>query len=71
MEKHYRRLSAASMLWLTFDLDEEARAVEGAINKVLDEGYRTIDIMPAPGKDTSNITQVGTKKMGDLIVEHL
>ena len=64
-------LSAASMLWLTFDLDEEARAVEDAISKVLDEGYRTIDIMPAPGKDTSSIKQVGTAAMGDLIVERL
>ncbi|MBE5898623.1 MAG: 3-isopropylmalate dehydrogenase [Lachnospiraceae bacterium] len=64
-------LSAAMMLMYSFDLDEEAYAVETAVSKVLDEGYRTIDIMPAPGKDTSNITQVGTKKMGDLIVEHL
>ena len=48
-----------------------AKAVEGAINKVLDEGYRTIDIMPAPGKDTSSIKQVGTAVMGDLIVERL
>ena len=59
------------MLLYSFDLDEEAHAVEAAVSKVLDEGYRTIDIMPAPGKDTSNITQVGTSKMGDLIVEHL
>lgn len=64
-------LSVSMMLMYSFDLDEEAYAVEAAVRKVLDEGYRTIDIMPAPGKDTSNITQVGTKKMGDLIVEHL
>ena len=64
-------LSVSMMLLYSFDLDEEAHAVEAAVSKVLDEGYRTIDIMPAPGKDTSNITQVGTSKMGDLIVEHL
>ena len=64
-------LSASMMLMYSFDLDEEAYAVEAAVRKVLDEGYRTIDIMPAPGKDTSNITQVGTEKLGDLIVEHL
>ncbi len=64
-------LSVSMMLMYSFDLDEEAHAVEAAVSKVLDEGYRTIDIMPAPGKDTSNITQVGTSKMGDLIVEHL
>ena len=44
-------LSAAMMLRFTFDMDKEADAIENAINKVLDEGYRTIDIMPAPGKD--------------------
>lgn len=64
-------LSASMMLMYSFDLDEEAYAVEAAVRKVLDEGYRTIDIMPAPGKNTSSITQVGTEKMGDLIVEHL
>ncbi len=64
-------LSAAMMLRFTFDMDKEADAIENAINKVLDEGYRTIDIMPAPGKDASSIKQVGTTDMGDLIVERL
>jgi len=59
------------MLRFTFDMDKEADAIENAINKVLDEGYRTIDIMPAPGKDASSIKQVGTTDMGDLIVERL
>ena len=38
-------LSAAMMLRDSFDLPEEAKAVEEAVNKVLDEGYRTADIM--------------------------
>jgi len=53
------------MLRYSFDLEEEADAVENAVKKVLSEGYRTVDIM-AEGK-----TQVGTTKMGDLIVEHI
>lgn len=37
-------LSAAMMLRDSFDLGKEAEAVEQAVNKVLDEGYRTADI---------------------------
>ena len=64
-------LSAAMMLRFTFDLDTEANVIEKAIEKVLDDGFRTIDIMPAPGKDASNITQVGTEDMGDLICRYI
>ena len=64
-------LSAGMMLLYTFELEKEAYAIESAISKVLDEGYRTIDIMPASGKDTSSIKQVGTAAMGDLVVERL
>ena len=38
-------LSASMMLRYSFDLDEEADAVERAVEMVLKEGYRTIDIM--------------------------
>lgn len=37
-------LSAALMLRLSFDLDEEANAIERAVERVLDKGYRTGDI---------------------------
>ncbi len=58
-------LSAAMMLRFSFDLDKEADAIEDAVSKVLEEGYRTIDIM-SEGK-----TQVGTAKIGDLICERI
>ena len=61
-------LSAAMMLRYSFDLDKEALAVENAVKQVLTDGYRTIDIMP---RDGSTVTQVGTKEMGDLIVERI
>ena len=32
------------MLRLSFDLDEEANAIERAVERVLDKGYRTGDI---------------------------
>lgn len=58
-------LSAAMMLRYSFDMDEEANAVEKAIKQVLEDGYRTIDIM-SDGKK-----QVTCSKMGDLIVEKI
>ena len=64
-------LSAAMMLRYSFDLDQEAKDVEDAIEKVLKEGYRTIDIMPQAGESTEGIKQVGTAKMGDLIAERV
>jgi len=54
-------LSIAMMLRYSLALTKEAQAVEAAVDAVLNEGYRTYDIMDA-GK-----TEVGTKEMGDLI----
>ncbi|MBR1628888.1 MAG: 3-isopropylmalate dehydrogenase [Lachnospiraceae bacterium] len=61
-------LSAAMMLQFSFDLDEEAKAIENAVEQVLKDGYRTIDIVP---RDGSDFVQVGTKEMGDRIVERI
>ncbi len=58
-------LSAAMMLRYSFDLDDAAAAVEAAVSRVLEEGYRTVDIM------SEGCTQVGTAKMGDLICERI
>lgn len=58
-------LSAAMMLRFSFDLDKEASAVEEAIESVLKEGYRTIDIM-SEGK-----VQIGTSEMGDKICSRI
>lgn len=56
-------LSVALMLRYSFGLEEAALAVERAVAAVLEEGYRTADIME-PGKK-----QVGTLEMGRLIAE--
>ena len=58
-------LSAAMMLRFSFDLDQEADAIEAAVQKVLKKGYRTIDIM-SDGKK-----QIGTVEMGDLIASYI
>lgn len=58
-------LSAAMMLRYSFDLDQEAMAVETAVQQVLTEGFRTSDIM------AEGCTQVGTEEMGRLICERI
>ena len=64
-------LSAAMMLRYSFDLDEEADAIEKAVKKVLEDGYRTIDIMPQEESKKASVEQIGTAKMGDLIAERI
>ncbi len=58
-------LSAAMLLRFSFDLDREADAIEAAVLKVLQEGYRTADIM-SEGKQ-----QIGTAEMGDQIADNI
>jgi len=57
--------SAAMMLSYSFGLDQEAAAIEQAILRVLEQGYRTKDIHSAGN------TLVGTQEMGRLIREAL
>ena len=59
------------MLRYSFDLDQEADAVEEAVKQVLKEGFRTIDIMPQEEAKKAFVTQVGTVSMGDLIAERI
>ena len=54
-------LSTAMMLRLSFGLEEEATAVENAVDRVLLEGYRTSDI----SGDGGNL--VNTSTLGDVI----
>ncbi len=59
------------MLRYSFDLDKEADAVEAAVKKVLEDGYRTIDIMPQSESQRAAVKQVGTAEMGDLIADRV
>ncbi|QJR10864.1 3-isopropylmalate dehydrogenase [Usitatibacter rugosus] len=58
-------LSAAMMLRHSFDDEATAARIHGAVGRVLREGLRTADIH-GPGT-----TQVGTRTMGDAVVEAL
>ena len=58
-------LSASMLLRFSFDMDKEADAIDNAVKKVLEAGYRTGDIM------SEGCKLVGTKEMGDLIAAAL
>jgi 3-isopropylmalate dehydrogenase len=56
-------LSAAMLLEYSLKAGAAAAAIESAVSRVLDQGYRTPDIQQ-PGTQA-----VGTRRMGDLITE--
>jgi 3-isopropylmalate dehydrogenase len=58
-------LSAAMMLDLSFNMLEERRSIENAVRQVLEDGYRTPDLVQFGGK------QVTTTAMGDLVAEYI
>jgi 3-isopropylmalate dehydrogenase len=58
-------LSLAMCLRYSFGRVDDAKLVEAAVERVLDDGLRTGDIMQ-PGK-----TQVGTREMGDAVIAAL
>ena len=51
----------AMMLRYSCGLAREAQSIETAVIDVLNDGYRTYDIMD------EGMTKVGTKEMGELI----
>jgi 3-isopropylmalate dehydrogenase len=58
-------LSAAMMLRYTFNQEAAAQRIEGAVKKVLAQGFRTGDIYE------SGMQKVGTKEMGDAVLAAL
>ena len=58
-------LTAALMLRYSFGLQNEANAIEQAVESVIEAGYRTEDLREQ-GKDV-----IGTQEMGRLIVEKI
>lgn len=58
-------LSAAMMLKFSFDLDKEADAIENAVGKYLDAGYRTADCM------SEGMKKVGCRECGEKIASYI
>lgn len=58
-------LSGAMMLRYSFNLEKEAQAIEKAVLAVLEDGYRTGDIM------SEGMKKVGTVEMGKLVMDKI
>ncbi len=57
-------LSAALLLRFSLGFEKEAKAIEDAVLKVINDGLRTGDIF----SDTAGTRKVGTREMGDAVV---
>jgi 3-isopropylmalate dehydrogenase len=67
-------LSAAMLLRYSFGLEQEALAIEAAVNKVLDDGYRTKDIARrdiSRGDNAGGEKIIGTKEMAAAVLKAL
>jgi 3-isopropylmalate dehydrogenase len=58
-------LSAAMLLRYSLNMPEQAKRVEAAVQKVLEQGYRTADIYE------EGTQKVGTTQMGDAVIQAL
>ena len=58
-------LSVAMMLRFSFDMPNEADCIENAVSAVLDDGFRTADIM------SDGCNKVGCSEMGNLIISRM
>lgn len=58
-------LSAAMMLRYSFARENEALAIENAVKRTLEKGFRTADIFEA------GTVRVGTVEMGDAVIKNL
>lgn len=58
-------LSVAMMFQYSFKLDKEARMIQRAVTTILDQGFRTKDIMTSKG------VLLSTREMGDKVIAQL
>lgn len=64
-------LSAAMLLRYDFKMEAEANCIESAVNEVLNEGWRTVDIAGNIEDLKKKGMIVGTKEMGKLVVDKI
>jgi 3-isopropylmalate dehydrogenase len=63
-------LSAAMLLRLSLGRDDAATAIETAVSRALDDGFRTADLVP-PREVPTDVRRVGTTGMTDAIVARI
>lgn len=64
-------LSLAMMFRYSFNLFEEAKDIEKAVNKSIEEGYRTLDLMPKDKELSHQFKKVGCSEMGNIIMSKI
>jgi len=64
-------LSGAMLLRWSLGQADAAAAVEAAVSRVIDDGFRTADLWPAEGGSTAGLTRVGTAAMTQAIVDRI
>ncbi len=64
-------LSLAMMFRYSFNLFEEAEDIENAVNKAIEEGYRTADLMPKDKELSHKYKRVGCAEMGEIIMSKI
>jgi 3-isopropylmalate dehydrogenase len=64
-------LSAALLLRWSLGRPEAAAAIEVAVGRALDDGYRTADLWPVDPAMAEGCRRVGTAGMADAIVERI
>jgi 3-isopropylmalate dehydrogenase len=64
-------LSGAMLLRWSLGQAAAATAIETAVSRAIDDGYRTADLWPADGQSTAGLTRVGTLAMTQAIVDRI
>ncbi len=64
-------LSGAMLVRWSLGRPAAADAIEAAVGRALDDGYRTADLWPSGGAATSGLRRVGTAAMTEAIVERI
>ena len=59
------------MLRYSFDMAKEAQCIENAVSKLLDDGYRTADILPSDPGAAAKFEKIGCSACGDLIAQYM
>ncbi|MDF2686036.1 MAG: leuB [Clostridia bacterium] len=62
-------LAAAMMLLYSFDMKNETKVIEDAVEKFINDGYRTSDLII--NKNTNGFKIVGTEEAGDIISDNI
>ena len=64
-------LSGAMLLRWSLGRPAAGEAIETAVSRALDDGFRTADLWPVDGAPTDGLIRVGTRGMTDAIVERM